>query len=268
MKSQWKIFSEKAISNFREKIKLPNINMDEKFSLACSGGIDSIFLLLIISSIVDKNNLLILHFNHNTRGIETDKDEEFVRSISNELSIKFFSEKRKLCKYTEESLRNDRYSFFNKIMKKVHSKYLLTAHHANDIIETIIMRLARGSSEIAAPKFFQKFNDHHYRIRPLLQVTKKEIIHFFKKNNIPWREDGSNLDQTYLRNRIRKTVKDYDQIFCDRNWENGFILSHRYLEEDSDCLDSLAKNYYTDDDVLDLNNVKYNAIISPLILAK
>jgi tRNA(Ile)-lysidine synthase len=185
----------------------------------------------------------------------------FVRQLAGDLGIDFFSEKRFNGTAAEEVLRRARYDFFSRVMGKLGSSHLLLAHQADDVIETMLMRLARGSTEIAAPKYCQPFADGTYRIRPLIPIFKQEIIDLFVENQIPWREDPSNCADEYLRNRIRRLLPQLDSVFGERNWKRGFLLAHRYLEEDVSCLQRMAEALCTDSQKLDLQNVPQRAII-------
>jgi tRNA(Ile)-lysidine synthase len=232
-----------------------------KRCIACSGGIDSVCLTLAAAARFPMQQLVILHYNHGTRGQETDEDERFVRQLAKDLGIDFFSEKRSGGATTEEALRRARYNFFSQTMAQLGSPCLLLAHQADDVIETMLMRLARGSAEIAAPKYCQPFADGTYRLRPLMHIFKQEVVDLFSKNQIPWREDSSNSKDEYLRNRIRKSLAQLDHIFEGRDWKRGFLLSHRHLEEDAACLQQMAETLCTDPLKLDLQNVSQPAII-------
>ncbi|MDR2200535.1 MAG: tRNA lysidine(34) synthetase TilS [Puniceicoccales bacterium] len=262
MDRPWQSFSQIVGRNIGPRLKFPPIiSSDEKLCIACSGGADSLCLLLALADRFPKNRLAVLHYNHNTRGKETDEDEHFVATIARALDLDFFSGKRESGSISEEGLRQTRYAFFSQTMAKINGRLLFLAHHGDDVIETMLMRLGRGSAEIAAPKYCQAFQDGTYRIRPLLAIAKQEIIDLFAQNQIPWREDPSNERQDYLRNRIRKIIPLFDHIFEKRNWKAGFFLSHRYLDEDATCLNQMAEALCTCPQKLDLQNVSHDAII-------
>jgi tRNA(Ile)-lysidine synthase len=258
----WQAFVGIINQEIGQRLKFPrDFFSDKKLCIACSGGVDSICLSLATAARFPARQLAILHYNHNTREQETDGDERFVRQLAEGLGIDFFSEKRFNGARTEAALRKARYDFFSRAMAKLESPYLLLAHQADDVIETMLMRLARGSTEIAAPKYCQPFSDGTYRIRPLISIFKQEIIDLFVKNQIPWREDSSNCTDEYLRNRIRRLLPQLNSIFEGRDWKRGFLLSHRYLEEDASCLQEMAEALCTDSQKLDLQNVPHGAII-------
>jgi tRNA(Ile)-lysidine synthase len=234
---------------------------DRRQCIACSGGIDSVCLVLATAARLPAQQLAIFHYNHNTRNRETDEDEMFVRQLADGLGIDFFSEKRSSGATAEEVLRRARYDFFSRTMVKLGSPYLLLAHQADDVTETMLMRLARGSSAIAAPQYRQLFADGTCRLRPLIHIFKQEIVDLFIKNQIPWREDSSNRRDEYLRNRIRKLLPQLDHIFEGRNWKRGFLLAHQYLEEDAACLQQAAEALCANAQELDLQGVSQAAII-------
>lgn len=259
MSIDWQFVAQQAVQRFSTRIRMPSVQ-DERLCLACSGGADSVGLVLIFAGMFPVNQLAIVHYNHNTRGTESDADAAFAQAFTEALNIPFFVEKRASGVCSENALRQDRYVFFEKVLKKIGSRYLVTAHHANDLVETMLMRLLRGSSEIAAPKSYQKFKDY-IRIHPLLGIRKREIVDFLVEHKIPWREDSTNNCNNYLRNRIRFFLKNFDDIPRLNHWEEGFVLAHQYLEEDSACLDSLAQSYVPRGEPLDLSQVFHSALV-------
>ncbi|MDR1303205.1 MAG: tRNA lysidine(34) synthetase TilS [Puniceicoccales bacterium] len=239
----------------------PAISPNDRLCIACSGGIDSVCLALALAAKFPADRLAILYYNHNTRGRETDDDARFVSHLASALGVAFFTEKRSEGPVSEDALRAARYTFFSQIMAEIGSKFLFLAHHADDVVETMLMRLARGSAKIAAPKNCQPVRDGTRRLRPLISVFKQEIIDIFTKNRIPWREDSSNQSEGYLRNRIRKIMPLLGFIFRERDWKSGFLLAHRYLEEDASCLNQMAENLCSNPQKLDLQAVAHPAII-------
>jgi tRNA(Ile)-lysidine synthetase-like protein len=258
----WQQFAATVNRTMGSRLTFPDFPIpDEKLCIACSGGMDSVFLALALAAKFPAQRLAILHYNHNTRGQESDGDEQLVADFAGALNLKFFAEKRQRGPISEDILRRARYAFFSRIMAEWGSKYLFLAHHGDDAIETMLMRLARGSGEVAAPKHCQSFADGTYRIRPLLSIFKGEIADLFRKNQIPWREDSSNQGSNYLRNRIRQMIPSFESAFKKRNWKEGFLLSHRYLEEDALCLNPMAEALCTDPEKLDLQKFPQAAII-------
>lgn len=171
--------------------------------LAISGGPDSVYLLDILIKLGLKP--ILAHLNHKLRGRESDKDEEFVIQLANKYSLKIETESIKTLKKTnlEANLRKTRYEFLEKIRKKHKAKYILTAHHLNDNLETAILNFTRGcmlcglsGMQIQSGKI----------LRPLLQTTKEEILTCCKKEKLRYRIDKSNKDLRFSRNLIRHKI--------------------------------------------------------------
>ena len=125
------------------------LNDNDKVVVGLSGGPDSMCLLNILLSINKKIEIICAHINHNIRK-ESIKEVEFVRDYCQKKNVIFetitFDKKSKDKDYSEQELREKRYEYFEQIIKKYKAKYLFTAHHGDDLIETIIMRISRGSN--------------------------------------------------------------------------------------------------------------------------
>lgn len=175
--------------------------------LALSGGPDSMCLLTILKEIT--SNIICVHINHNTR-INNEKEYLFVKKYLEDQNIKLeylkINEYQK-GKFTEDEARNIRYDKFKEIANIYHAKFILTAHHGDDLTETIIMRLLRGSSLLGYAGIKKETEwDGLTILRPLITKKKKEIYDFLKSQNIPYVEDESNQSDLYLRNRIRHHI--------------------------------------------------------------
>lgn len=179
----------------------------EPVVIALSGGPDSMALLSLLESHFD--TIICAHVNHNTGRIGQNEDEEFVKEYAMKHHLIF--ESFKIENYDNTNFHNQahikRYEFFEIILQKYHSRYLFTAHHGDDLVETMIFRMMRGTT-LASLHGFSCLSkkDQYMIIRPLLKYTKQEIIEYNKKNHIPYRIDSSNDKEIYTRNRIRKTV--------------------------------------------------------------
>jgi len=191
---------------------LKNINLKDKDNvvIGVSGGPDSMALLNLLLELKKETNINIIcaHVNHNIRK-ESNSEEEFIKEYCKINGITF--EIMKIETYGDDNFHNEartkRYEFFEKIVKKYNAKYLFTAHHADDLIETILMRISRGST-IKGYSGFQKETEFEgYKvIRPLYSVTKDEILKYNKDNKIKYVTDLSNEKDTYTRNRYRKYI--------------------------------------------------------------
>lgn len=170
----------------------------QRVLVAVSGGIDSINLLHLLYQYQDELaiELGIAHINHGQRLASLD-EENYLKKLADELELPIYIDYFK-GKFSEKNAREFRYQFFKKIMEDEHYTAVVTAHHADDQVETVLMRLIRGSGlfQLSAIKERQKFGGGEL-IRPLLTFKKSEFqdyTHF---------EDVSNLDYHYFRNRVR-----------------------------------------------------------------
>jgi tRNA(Ile)-lysidine synthase len=222
----------------------------EPICVACSGGSDSVFLLEYAASEFPnlRKSLVLLHFNHNLRGAESDGDEKFVENLAIAKNMKFRTEKLKSVPInaSEGYLRGVRNDFFERTMNDIGSKILLLGHQKNDVAETLLMRLARASDTdgLSAPRAVTVFRENYVKLRPLLDISKAEIENFLKKSAIQWRIDGSNYKNNFLRNRIRNIVLPRLQDAC-----KGFDVvenlssAKKNIEEAGDAVTFFAKKY-------------------------
>ena len=191
----------------KEFIKSENlIESDETIVVGVSGGIDSMVLLNVLYNLGYK--IVIAHVNHNVR--EESKDELiFVSNYAKERNIAFEStvlDKIEGTNFQDEA-RRLRYEFFFEVAKKYNATKIATAHHLDDLLETVLMRISRGSY-LYGYGGIKPIIHYGYTsiIRPLLCVNRKEIKEYQESNNIPFMEDCSNSKDKYTRNRYRHHV--------------------------------------------------------------
>lgn len=181
-----------------------NISKSDYIVVGCSSGPDSMCLL----DILYRNNYKVIcaHVNHNIR--EESKNEFiFLKNYCMEKQIPFESLELDKIKGNEYYYRKKRYAFYKSLADKYNTKYIATAHHGDDLIETILMRITRGSNLKGYEGFSAIFNEHGYiMIKPLIYYTKDEIIDYNKKNNVPYFNDKTNDDDIYTRNRYRHNI--------------------------------------------------------------
>ncbi len=217
----------------------------ETVGIACSGGADSVCLILLLwAHFPDlRNRFRVLHFDHALRGKESMEDEVFVKGLAEGLGLKFFSEQWKLkgepSSPSESAARTARFDFFWRILKKEKGQLLIFGHHLNDIAETLLMRLSRGSGSagLASPRPIQKGANDFIHLRPLLTLRRSEIISALEGCGISWREDSSNFENRYYRNRIRNTVIPNWEKSCPQDLLTGLSLSRQILEDENEALD-------------------------------
>ncbi len=185
-------------------------NKNDILVVGVSGGPDSMALLSLLCNLKKEMPIQIIcaHINHNIRK-ESEAEELFVADFCKRNGIIF--EAMKIQTYSTDNFHNEarikRYQFFEQLIKKYNAKYLLTAHHADDLMETILMRIVRGST-LKGYSGFQECvkRDTYVILRPLIHATKEEIYEYLSKNGISYIEDQSNLKDGYTRNRFRKYI--------------------------------------------------------------
>ena len=182
--------------------------LDSHFIIACSGGLDSSVLVELCHLI--NLSFSIAHCNFNLRGKASDGDENFVRQYAKKIDKPFFVTHFDTLGYVNQhkvsvqmAARELRYAWFDQLLKEHNSAYLLTAHHANDNLETFLINLSRGTGIDGLTGIPAKINDIR---RPLLPFTRQELESFAQVKKMKWREDASNADAKYLRNKIRLEI--------------------------------------------------------------
>ncbi len=174
---------------------------------AVSGGIDSCVMLDILNHLKKDFNfqLEILHFNHNTRGKDNLEDEIFVEKLAQKYDVPFKLKRieNQAGKLSEAYLRDQRYKYFNNVLKDTKNAIVATAHNSDDNVETHLMRLFRGSYLKGLTGIRPKRGSF---IRPLLSQNRKTIEAYMQANNIKFREDRTNFNNRYTRNFIRNEL--------------------------------------------------------------
>ncbi|MBI2067367.1 MAG: tRNA lysidine(34) synthetase TilS [Deltaproteobacteria bacterium] len=233
----------KATETLRETLKRWSFwRGGERLGVAVSGGIDSMVLLHIVRHLPpsERPKIDLLHFNHKLRGRESDLDERFVRKIGQEWGIPVsighaprWGRKNNL----QERARWLRYEFFQKEAWRLKLKKILTAHQATDQAETFLIRWIQGAGlkGLCGIPLVREERGCHY-LRPLLLVPREEIRDYAKKFKIPYREDSSNKEGKYLRNRVRRLLSQLHKI--NPGLDNRSSLNALLLRADEDFLSS------------------------------
>jgi tRNA(Ile)-lysidine synthase len=187
--------------------KLPGFNMGDKILLAVSGGIDSV----VMTHLFHQSGISfgIAHCNFQLRGNDSDLDESFVKNIAEKLKVPFHSKRFDTSEFAAQNklsvqmaARQLRYKWFEELLSRGY-RFVATAHHSNDNAETILLNLVRGTGIAGVhgiPAISGKI------IRPLLHFSRKEIEKFAADHELKWREDQSNQEDYYTRNKIRNQV--------------------------------------------------------------
>ena len=208
---------------------------DDKFILALSGGIDSMVLAdLLLKSKVD---FVAAHCNFQLRGEASDVDEKFVRDFAEKNGIQCFVKHFDTEKYAVEqgvsiemAARDLRYAWFEELRKQLGFDKIAVAHHADDQAETFFINLLRGAG-LRGLKGMQPQNG--VVIRPLLWASREQIHHYAVENQIVWREDHTNAESVYLRNKIRnQLLPAFDELQPEARQGLYKSLEHLALEND------------------------------------
>ena len=239
---------------------LQSLNIDSKVIVACSGGPDSMFLLHVLKEY--GLDVICAHVNHNLRE-ESKEEYEYVKKYCEDNNITFEgTELHDLPKVnTELKAREKRYEFFKTLIDKYNAKYLFTAHHGDDLIETILLRIVRGSTLNGYAGFNIITDKPGYQIvRPLVYLTKDEITKYLDDNNIKYYIDATNMSDEHLRNRYRKYVLPILKEE-DKNVHLKFLKYHKVAQSYYDYINS--KVYEIIDDIVKDNTVdldKFNSL--------
>lgn len=206
-----------------------------------SGGPDSVFLLHYLSGIRQEFNITLIaaHLDHGWRA-ESVHDAAFCQELAKQYKVQFILNHLKdttvSFKVSEELGRKARRAFFEQVAKEHNAQAIALAHHADDQMETFFLRLIRGASLTGLAGI--KAKDGLY-IRPLLSISKHEILDYLHKHKIPYVIDESNQSDEYLRNRIRNQVIPALKV-CDDRFEKNFANTHAKLVETEEFLQQLC----------------------------
>lgn len=196
---------------------LANLSPNTTVLLALSGGADSSALLHMLIEDAKKLQFSIhaAHFNHHIRGDEANRDAQFCKNLCAKLNIPFYlgeADVPSLAKENGNSMeaeaREQRYSFFEGVMRENNIPILVTAHHAEDQVETVLLHILRGSGikGICGINPCREFSNGLYLVRPLLNAEKSDILEYCSENNIDFVTDSTNCDTQYTRNALRHEI--------------------------------------------------------------
>lgn len=230
--------------------------------IGVSGGPDSMALLDLTMKLKKELDLVLVvaHVNHNVRE-ESKEEEAYLRDFCKENGLHF--ECYKIEHYGDDNFHNEartiRYNFFDQVCKDYNAKFLLTAHHGDDLIETILMRIVRGSTLKGYSGFSRVVEKEDYTIlRPLITVTKEDLTNYCENNNIKYFIDKSNLKDVYTRNRYRKYIlpflKDEDKMVHEKflKFSETLMEYNNYIEREM----NLVINKVFKNGVLDIPRFK------------
>ena len=226
------------------------ITKGDKVVVAVSGGPDSVCLLHILLALKNRYELqlYVAHFNHNFRGLEAQKDAQYVADLCEELEVMCFVKSENVAVYAKENNLSDeeagrikRYEFFREVKKKTSANKIAVGHNFNDQAETVLMRLLRGAG-------LQGLSAIHYKrgdvIRPLLDVEREDIEDYCVVNELNPKTDITNLKPVYHRNKIRLELIPYLKENYNPNLLEALVRTAKILKADSDYLDSQAYDIF------------------------
>jgi tRNA(Ile)-lysidine synthase len=198
----------------REKFKAAGAEQgwlegEESLVLGISGGSDSVALVFLAFLLLPRERLVMAHFEHGIRGEVSLEDARFVQSFAKTLGLSLecrhviTEEHRNLHESLESTARRIRYDFLREISRKYHNAWIATGHTRNDVQETVLFNLFRGTGI----RGLGGIPPRRGRIvRPLLHCSREELRHFLRENGLSWKEDATNEDTSYTRNYIRKIL--------------------------------------------------------------
>lgn len=264
-------FVRNLITEWR-KLELPFA--DEKILVAVSGGADSVSLVLALHKLYELKKLrlefIVVHFNHNLRGAQSDEDEKYVKKLAQKLNFQFFTDKPNIKLQDqkgnlEQFARNARYDFLAEAALKLQSPLILTAHTLNDQAETFLLNLLRGSgleglSAMKAKRLLRldeslKSSEKNAisLVRPFLSWAKREDTESFcRENKVEFRQDAMNEDRKFSRVRIRKELIPFLQTFNPKIIET-LSKTSRLLKNETELL---TEESFEKEDVLSVINLK------------
>ena len=171
------------------------------YIVAVSGGVDSIALLDLLTKKPDLK-LIVAHFDHGIRQDST-KDRRLVQRLAKDYGLTFVYDEGNLGSDASEAVaREARYKFLHRVCEVANAKSIITAHHQDDLVETAIINMIRGTGR----RGLTSLSSTQKLCRPLLGLSKEALIKYAKEKNLTWREDSSNQDTKYMRNHIRHKV--------------------------------------------------------------
>jgi tRNA(Ile)-lysidine synthase len=255
--------------NIKEEVK-KFIKIKDKILICVSGGPDSVVLFHIINRLKKEFNLqiFIAHFNHKLRGKDSEKDALFVKQLAKEYKNKFVYSSKNIKELSkkknfgpEKTAREERYKFFIKTAIKYKINKILLAHNMDDNVETILFRFIKGAGTeglIGIPEirkvnygdFGLQLNNLKkskiFIIRPLLKVSRKEIMQYIKINNLKYRIDKTNEQNIFVRNKIRNFLIPLIEKNFNLSFKSTVSNISKILYYDNDFLEMICNKFMTE----------------------
>jgi tRNA(Ile)-lysidine synthase len=242
----------KLEKKLRAALRRLGVSAQEKIVVAVSGGADSTALLDALVRLRERKGLLgaiiVAHLNHQLRGEESDEDESFVRKLADQLNLPVCAERiavadhaRSEKKNLEATARRLRYDFLRRVAEEREANFVFTAHTLDDQAETVLMRLARGSGAegLRGVHRIVVWSEQLKLARPMLAVTRAEVIEHCEHYKLAFRRDSSNLSTDFTRNRVRHELLPLLETFNPRIQES-LARASELIADDEDFLQPFA----------------------------
>lgn len=217
-------------SQFKNNVTHASVDTNRGFLVACSGGIDSMVLLYLMHTFLKKQTYAV-YVMHHVRPVEQQEEAKMIASFCEKLSIPYtITAIPKDAKLTETTMRTLRYELL-RAHKKHPDDYIVTAHHQDDLLETFLFRLIRGTGPIGSRGFSLLDNDI---LRPMYTMHKKQLIEYAHKHTIPYSLDRTNYTDEHARNIIRHHILPYMKTInthAEQNLYSFIELQQEYLQE-------------------------------------
>ncbi len=227
----------------------------DRVVVALSGGADSCALLSILAELAQTYELemIVAHFNHGLRGKDSEADEKFCGELAKKMGLCFISEDMSTCAIprgmsAEDYYRRERYRFLDSTALTHGANKIALGHHLQDQAETVLLNLLRGCG-LDGLKGFLPVRDHRY-IRPLMEVSRAEILMYLKQNGLSWCEDRSNFSDAYLRNAIRLDLLPHLKRKYNPKIEEGLSRMADILRRDDEVLNALVDDVISSPDII------------------
>lgn len=252
----------------------------DQLILAVSGGADSMAMLHVLYGLAPRFNLSVtaVHVNHGLRGAQSDDDAEFVVAVARRLKLAYRVTEVDVRKAAgrrgislEMASRDLRYKSLSKFARDIRGTttervIIVTAHTADDQAETMLLRLARGTGRQGLSGIRrERLADDIAVVRPLLDVNRSEVIAYLENNGLSWREDESNRNIDFLRNRVRHEILPaLEQL--NPKVRNALVRTAGILREEDIWLDSIARSlletcrHDADNEAIDVSALRQHGI--------
>lgn len=239
------------MENFYRRVYDSMTALTGKVGVAVSGGADSMCLLSLLMSYPDRRfKIIVINVEHGIRGEESIADSEFVKEFATQHGLEFIGISVNAPEYAlsnkvslESAARILRYEFFEDLLSNGMVDHIALAHHADDICETVLMRIFRGTG-LEGLKGIQSRDRF---IRPLLKVTRNEIEEYIAKNSIPFKQDSTNNDSDYTRNFLRNEILPMVETRWS-DYRNAIIRLTERAKENDEFLKRIAPSFHKDGD--------------------